>query len=149
MAARLDSVAQYICEKSGWSVSNLQLQKLMYLAQMIHMGRHGGRRLFDGDFQAWDYGPVEPTLYHKTKRFGSDSVENVFSDARTFRNEDYRRKVMDDVCDRFLKYSAGDLVDITHWDGGAWAKNYVPKARNRAIPDDEIWQEYKDRNRKR
>lgn len=146
MAARMESVARYICEKSGWTVTNLQLQKLMYLAQMIHMGRTNGRRLFDGRFQAWDYGPVEPDLYHRLKMFGASSVRNVFSNALAFGQDDARREVMDDVCDRFLKYSGGDLVEITHWDEGAWAKYYIPKARNVTIPDEAILEEYRNRN---
>ncbi len=146
MAARLESVAKYICEKSGWSISNLQLQKLMYLAQMIYMGRKDGKPLFEGNFEAWDYGPVEPNLYHKAKVFGSGPVQDVFRNALNFDEEDKRRDVMDDVTSRFLKYSAGDLVEITHWDGGAWAKHYIPNARNVAIPDEDILVEYRDRN---
>lgn len=146
MAARLESVAKYICERSGWNVSNLQLQKLMYLAQMIYMGRTDGKRLFEGDFEAWDYGPVEPDLYHKVKVFGSEAIRDVFRKARGFDDKDPRRKVMDDVTNRFLKFSAGDLVEITHWDGGAWAKHYIPNARNVHIPDEDILAEYKNRN---
>lgn len=146
MAARMESVAKYICEKSGWNVSNLQLQKLMYLAQMIYMGRTNGKRLFDGDFEAWDYGPVEPDLYHKVKVFGSGHIRDVFRNARQFKENDERRKVMDDVTTRFLKFTAGDLVEITHWDGGAWAKHYIPNARNVPIPDEDILAEYKARN---
>jgi len=145
MAARLDSVGKYICKKSRWSVSNLELQKLLYLAQMIHMGRYGGKRLFDGSFQAWDYGPVEPNLYHKAKIYGSAPLKDIFGRAKTFKSTDYRRKVMDDVSERFLKFSAGDLVEITHWDQGAWARNYVPKARSIRIPDEQIYKEYRDR----
>lgn len=145
MTARLESVARYICEKSGWTISNLELQKLMYLAQMIYMGRNNGARLFDGDFQAWDYGPVEPRLYRKVKTFGASPVKDVFHNALKFKENDGRRKIMDDVCDRFLKFSAGDLVDITHWDNGAWARHYVPKARSIRIPDEDILREYQDR----
>lgn len=146
MAARLDSAARYICEQSGWTVSNLRLQKLMYLAQMIYMGRTNGDRLFSGEFQAWDYGPVEPSLYHKAKAFGAAPVRDVFFDAKTFNEESPRKKVLDDVCDRFLKYSAGDLVEITHADSGAWAKYYIPRARSIVIPDEAILGEYLDRN---
>lgn len=148
MAARLDSVCKYICERADWKITNLQLQKILYLAQMFHMGRNDGRRLFDGNFEAWDYGPVEPNLYHRVKVFGSSHLKNVFYNARNFKKDDPRRKVMDDVCDKFLAYSAGDLVEITHWDDGAWANHYVPKARNIRIPDDEIWSEYNRRQQR-
>ncbi|WP_082663378.1 type II toxin-antitoxin system antitoxin SocA domain-containing protein [Sinorhizobium sp. Sb3] len=155
LAARLDSVCKYICERADWEITNLQLQKILYLCQMFYMGRNHGQRLFDGHFEAWDYGPVEPNLYHRVKIFGSDDVEDVFHRARTFRRDDPRRKVMDDVCDKFLKFSAGDLVEITHWDEGAWAEHYTPGARGVRIPDEDIWAEYDRRqdrarrNRKR
>ncbi|OHV26948.1 DUF4065 domain-containing protein [Rhizobium sp. RMa-01] len=147
MAARLDSVARYICDKADWDVTHLQLQKLLYLAQMFHMGRTDGQRLFDGTFEAWDYGPVEPTLYHRAKMFGAEPMRDIFFYARTFRDGDPRRKVMDDICRKFLPYSAGDLVEITHADDGAWATHYVPKARNIRIPDEDIFNEYRRRQR--
>lgn len=146
MAARMESVAKYICEKADWKLSNLRLQKLMYLAQMIHMGRFNGRPLFEGSFEAWDYGPVEPQLYHKVKTFGAGAVQDVFRKALTFKEDDKRRKVMDDVIERFSSFTAGDLVEITHWDEGAWAKHYIPRARNVTIPDEDILDEYKARN---
>lgn len=147
MAARIDSAAKYICDKSGWTVSNLQLQKLLYLSQMIHLGRHGGKRLFEGSFQAWDYGPVEPKIYHKAKAYGSSPLPDIFYDALTFSDADPRRKTLNDVCDRFLDFTPGELVDITHWPKGAWAAHYVPKARSIVIPDEAIMAEYHERNR--
>lgn len=142
MAARLDSVCNYVCERGDWRVTNLQLQKLIYMAQMLHMGRNDGERLVDADFEAWDYGPVAPTLYHKVKMFGNAPIEDVFFDARDFKDEDPRRKILDEVCDNLLHKRPGELVDITHWSEGAWAKNYVPGSRYIPIPDDDIAGEY-------
>ena len=145
MAARVESVARYICEKAGWSLSNLELNKMLYLVQVFHMGREDGSPLFDASFEAWDYGPVIPDIYHSAKRFGPSAIKDVFYSALSFKENDSRKKVMDDVCEKFLKYSAADLVDITHWDNGAWAKHYVPRKRNIRIPNSDIWQEYIDR----
>ena len=110
------------------------------------MGRNDGRQLFDGKFQAWDFGPVEPTIYHRAKIFGPEPIQDVFSGALGFREDDPRRKFLDEICDAFFEYSAGDLVDITHWHEGAWAKNYVPHARNITIPNEDIIDEYRRRN---
>ena len=145
MAANMESVAKYLCNRLDWKVSNLKLQKLMYLSQLIYSGRTR-RPLFDAKFQAWDFGPVLPDLYQKLKVFGATSVQDVFSKALDFSSDDPRRLVMDQVVDRFGKFSAGDLVEITHWDGGAWAKNYVPKARHIEISYSDILDEYKARN---
>lgn len=147
MAARLDSVARYICRKADWDITNLQLQKLLYLSQMFHMGRNNGEPLMDAKFEAWDYGPVEPSLYHRVKIFGSGNISDVFTEARRFGDDDPRRDLLDEVCNKFLEFSAGELVDITHWDEGAWAKHYVPRAKHIRIPDADIWREYRQRQR--
>lgn len=145
MAARLDSVCRYICEKGDWKVSNLQLQKVLYLAQMVYMGLNDGRKLADGFFEAWDYGPVEPSVYRKVRMFGSGAIRDVFHEARGFKVDDPRRTLLDDVCSDLLKMRPGELVEITHWKDGAWAKHYEPGIRGIPIPDADIAAEYHDR----
>ncbi|WP_298958130.1 type II toxin-antitoxin system antitoxin SocA domain-containing protein [uncultured Methylobacterium sp.] len=145
MAARLDSVSKFICENSDWTATNLQLQKLLYLAQMIYMGRNAGSRLVDANFEAWDYGPVEPNLYKKVRMFGSRPISDVFFKARQFKKDDARRTFLEEFCRDLLPKRAGELVEITHWDGGAWAKHYIPGARGIQIPDRDIALEYADR----
>lgn len=146
MAARLDSVARYICERGAWSVSNLRLQKILYMAQMVHMGRHDGEPLAEARFEAWDYGPVEPLLYRKVRMFGAGPVRDVFTSARPFKADDPRRLILDEVCEALLPRSPGALVDMTHWQHGAWAKNYVPGRLGIPIPDADIRAEYARRH---
>ena len=141
MAARLDSVCRYICERGDWKVTNLQLQKLLYLAQMVYMGRSGGQRLADAHFEAWDYGPVEPTVHRKVRMFGASPIPDVFYDARGFRKDDERRLVLEEVCKDLLARCPGELVEITHWQEGAWAKFYEPGIRGIRIPDTVIAEE--------
>lgn len=147
MAARLDSVARLICEEGNWHVTNLQLQKILYLAQMLYMGQNEGEHLAEASFEAWDYGPVEPTLYRKVRMFGSSAVEDVFSDARPFIKTSARKAFIKDVCADLLVKKPGELVEITHWQDGAWAKNYQPGLRGIRIPDADIVTEYQDRIR--
>jgi uncharacterized phage-associated protein len=147
MAARLDSVAKFICQQSGWRVSNLALQKLLFLAQVDYAAANSGSRLTDTTFEAWDLGPVSPDLYHKVKIFGSQPVRDVFYDARHFREDDPRRRTLANVCRMYLGKRPGKLVEISHWDLGAWAKKYEPNVRGIAITDDDI--RYEIRNRER
>ena len=47
--------AKYMADRSGWNLSNLELQKILYIAHMFHLGRHS-TALVRGEFQAWDLG---------------------------------------------------------------------------------------------
>lgn len=143
--ARLDSVCKYICDKGSWAISNLQLQKILYIAQMYHMGKTNGDKLAAARFEAWDYGPVEPTVYRKVRMFGADPIQDVFYQARPFKEDDPRKAILDEVCTSLLRLRPGALVNITHWVNGAWSKTYVPGIRGIPIPDDAILQEYRDR----
>ena len=63
------AAARTIADLWDGPVTNLALQKLLYLSHMVHSGRGRGL-LASNHFQAWDYGPVEPQLYHKLKAYG-------------------------------------------------------------------------------
>jgi uncharacterized phage-associated protein len=147
MACRLDSVCKFICTQGNWAVTNLQLQKILYVAQMYYMGQHDGERLVDTHFEAWDDGPISPVLYRKAEIFGASPVKDVFFNALDFCPEDSRRLLLEDVCPVLLKRTPGELVDIIHWQQGAWAKNYIPRATSVLIPDQDIVKEYQDRVR--
>ncbi|MBV9551125.1 MAG: DUF4065 domain-containing protein [Alphaproteobacteria bacterium] len=133
------AAARRLCKQSGWTLSNLQLQKILYLAQMFHLGKKS-TRLVDGDFEAWAYGPVLPQVYSQTKIFGGGPVREVFGAAPIFDEE--RAAMLDEAALELGKLSAGRLVSITHWKEGAWAKYYQPDVRGIKIPDQAIIDEY-------
>ena len=140
------AAARRMCERSDWTLTNLELQKILYLAQMVYMGKNGGERLFNGRFEAWDYGPVVPAVYSQVKGFGGGSIRNVFFGIGSVGSED-RAELLDDAYDALSKMTASRLVSITHWKEGAWAKNYVPGVRGIVIPDLDIIDEFRKRNR--
>jgi uncharacterized phage-associated protein len=142
--ARADSVCKFICERGEWAVSNLQLQKLLYIAQMCYLGVRG-ERLADVGFEAWDYGPVVPQIYSRVRMFGSRPIKDVFFSALPFAEDSDRKQVLMDVCRDLLPLRPGQLVEITHWKDGAWAKTYVPGAKGYRIPDSAILDEYRAR----
>jgi uncharacterized phage-associated protein len=136
------TAARHMCERSDWSLTNLKLQKMLYLAQMIYMGQFQ-ERLINGAFEAWDYGPVLPAVYGEVKAFGGGAVRYLFGGSGVSDAEQLR--FLDDAYAQLSQKTAGQLVNITHWSGGAWAKNYRPGARGVVIPDADIIQEYQDR----
>jgi uncharacterized phage-associated protein len=136
--------AKFVCEAGGWQVTNLKLQKLLYLAQMIHMGENDGARLFNGEFEAWDYGPVEPSLYHDVKMFGGRPIQDIFFGTKRIQSGT-EFDVLKGVCNVLLPKSPAELVSITHWPKGAWAKRYVSGVRGIKIPDEDVLNEYRAR----
>jgi len=69
------AVTIYLCEKSGWALTHLQIHKLLYLANMYHL-HYYSNPMIDQKFQAWIYGPVLPELYHDLKYYGPDVVSS-------------------------------------------------------------------------
>jgi uncharacterized phage-associated protein len=135
------SAAKRLARISGWTLSNLELQKILYLSHMFYLGRTGGKPLVPGHFEAWDYGPVHPELYHRAKIFGSDHVENIFH-ANPEPMDGPERAILDEAYAEIGSLGPGRLVSATHKPGGAWDINYKPGVRHCVIPNADILREY-------
>ena len=141
MAISVLSAAKRLGSRSGWSLSNLEMQKILYLAHMFYLGRMG-RPLVVGNFEAWDYGPVHPDLYHRAKIFGSDHVQDIFPNISA-PPKGPERSIIDEAFDNLGNLGPGRLVNATHQPGGAWDRNYIPGARHIVIPNQDILEEYR------
>jgi uncharacterized phage-associated protein len=135
------NVAGTIAERSGWTFSNLSLQKLTYLAQMLHLGESGAP-LFQEDFEAWDYGPVVPVLYHELKMFGSGPVAPYSALVPMKSLPAAEENVVKQIVEIGKERTPGNLVAITHWEKGAWASVYAKHIRGLKIPKDLIKAEF-------
>jgi uncharacterized phage-associated protein len=96
----------------GESVTHLKLQKLVYYAQAWTLA-FLGKPLFAEDFEAWQHGPVIPSLYFHFKDYSYNPIpksvlpnENVFSDEE--------KNVLDIVWDVYSKFDAKHLEKISH-----------------------------------
>lgn len=70
------TVAEYVIKYStlsGMPVSNLRLQKVLYFIQAEFMVSTNSE-CFNDRIEAWDLGPVVPTVYRKYKVFGASSI---------------------------------------------------------------------------
>jgi uncharacterized phage-associated protein len=143
-------VANYILDVAatrGIPVSNLALQKLLFFAHAISLVERK-QGLVSGYFEAWQYGPVHPTVYQTFKAANSRSIdfraESFDPVARVKRPLETLADVATrDICDRvmiqFGRMSAGRLVDVAHAEDGPW-HYVVSTAKNGAniglrIPD--------------
>ncbi|MCC0048528.1 MAG: DUF4065 domain-containing protein [Rhodobiaceae bacterium] len=145
MSISILSAAKRLAEQSDWSLSNLKLQKILYLAHMFYLGRTEGEPLVRGEFEAWNYGPVHPDLYHKAKVFGSDPVKNIFHSIPEVPGG-AERDIIDEAFESLGSSGPGRLVAATHRKNGAWEKNFVPGEMHCIIPNEDILAEYRSLN---
>ncbi|SCD22794.1 Panacea domain-containing protein [Brucella inopinata] len=138
--------AKTICELKKWQLSNLALQKLVYISHMMHLGMYD-KPLVDGPFQAWDLGPVEPILYAKVKAYGNKPIPDIFG-VPVFAEGTSQRKAIEETVRQVGDKSASELVEITHQPHGAWAKHYQRNIMGIRIPDRDIKGEYEERLRR-
>ena len=132
--------ARQICRESGWTLSNLQLQKIIYIAHMFCLGTRRTPLIRDR-FEAWDYGPVVPSLYHHVKMFGAKPIKDVFFGAPEISDAD-TASVIRDATETLSKWTPGQLVNFTHQHDGAWAAHYDSERKGAIIPDEDILAEY-------
>ena len=137
------SAAKRLGEVSGWSLTNLHIQKLLYLAHMVYMGESEGEPLVTGHFEAWAFGPVHPPVYHAAKVCADRPViPSVFHSSSDLDEDDDPAKYLDRIYD---EVPLERLVRITHWEQGAWYKHYHPHIRGIVIPNSDILEEYRKR----
>lgn len=56
-----------------FDVTPMKLQKLLYYCQGYSLALTG-RPMFDEEIEAWQYGPVVPSVYRKYKKYGGGSI---------------------------------------------------------------------------
>ena len=98
--------------ESGDDLTNLKLQKLLYYAQGIHLALRG-EPLFPQDVEAWDHGPVVPSVYHRYKGHQGRPIEaSVGVDRDDFAPETC--ELLDTVWAVYGQYAPWKLRDMTH-----------------------------------
>ena len=127
------SVARYILDRlraKGDAVTPMQLLKLVYIAQGYMLGQYG-RPLFNEVVQAWEYGPVVPSVYHAVKKFRSSPVTNIPDFFGTTANFDpTERGVLDYVADSYGPVDGLTLSNATHQNGTPWSITWNAAGQN-------------------
>lgn len=130
--------------QNGYSLTNMQLQKLVYIAFGFYAGfRH--ERLFDDEIQAWNYGPVIPNLYHQLKKYGVGEVTTLLpANPKTSQDESAVEKLVEAVWNSYGKKSALFLSSLTHQDGTPWSiiREETKGRQHATIPFDLIREHY-------
>jgi uncharacterized phage-associated protein len=91
-------------------ITNLKLQKMLYFAQAAYLSLNN-QKLFNEDIEAWQYGPVIPSIYHKYKEHRNQPIPNIDEEITI---DDDLNIFLDGIWELFDKYSAIELMNITH-----------------------------------
>jgi uncharacterized phage-associated protein len=149
------AVANYFLERAkqeGISLTPMQLIKLVYFA-------HGwclaifDRPLIDEQVQAWQFGPVIPSLYHEFKIFGNQPVTEEatkiellagkrlrFTAPNIPQDDSETRALLGKVWQVYSKLSALKLSRLTHQPNSPWhaVYNQHPGVKGLTIPDEDL-----------
>lgn len=135
-----------LTEAQGIETSPMKLQKLLYLAHGYYLGATGNP-LVDEEFEAWEYGPVSPTIYHDLKQYGKMPIpsgrrvsrlnarEFVFETPYVSQDDATADWILAFVVKTYGTRTAIYLSDLTHKIGSPWevVKKHSPHARNAHI----------------
>lgn len=159
------AVANFFIEKAradGAPLSPMKLQKLVYYAEGWNLA-YTGESLIDETIQAWQYGPVIPSLYHEFKHYGNGNIQTpgttidfskggLHVHAPNIKPSDsFSKELLERVWSVYKNYTAIELSSQTHTEGTPWHSIYVLKGMNSArgleIPKEVIKTHFSDLRR--
>lgn len=103
------------------SISNIKLQKLLYLVFGEYSLDHSDP-LFPDTFQAWEYGPVVADVYDEFCAFAGSYIRLAESGPEL---PDNITLAINPTIEANMKRDVFDLVDETHQPGSAWDKAFI------------------------
>lgn len=126
-----------MANRDGYDITPMQLQKLMYYANGYFLAENDGQPLINEYFEAWDYGPVVPTVFYEFREYKDKPIKRF---AYTY-DRDQRKTivapqpigdqrseaVLDWVWKSYRDYDGVELSRMTHKVDGPW-----DRARRRA-----------------
>lgn len=122
----------YIMGDAFDDLTNMKMNKLLYFAQGHYLSKYGSPLFSDG-IEAWDHGPVVPSVYNAYKEYGDRPIngydEGLLS-AMTPEAED----VIFGVARKYGKYTASALRNMTHVVGSPWDQVHKANRTHVEIP---------------
>ncbi|MBA1381446.1 Panacea domain-containing protein [Pseudomonas brassicacearum] len=143
------SIANYFLDlaaANGEKITPMKLQKLVYYAHGWYAG-NTHQPLIDETVEAWQYGPVIPSLYREFRHYGSGYIKTKATEA-TFTGvyevpipaDPNVRAFLSNVWNSYGKYTGIALSEMTHASGTPWDQtwNENPGVKGMDIPFDRI-----------
>lgn len=153
------SIANYFIAKSlvdGVDMTPMKLLKLIYIAHGWHLALNDGEPLIDEAVEAWQYGPVVPSVYHEFKEYGNTPIRKL---STIYNNRSHvltpvisndKKEFLDKIWEVYKKYDGLELSTLTHQKGTPWDIVWNDLGGNKKksvqIPDKLIEEHYKIKN---
>lgn len=126
--------------EAGKPVTQMKLQKMVYFAHGYHLAKYGEPLIIE-DFEAWQFGPVAPSIYNEFKLYGSDPI--LMEETGKWEAE---RRALSPEANDAINYtweatkdiSAYKLSGWTHHKNSPWAAAYQPNIVGTVIENNEI-----------
>lgn len=95
----------------GFSITSLQLQKVMYYVQGNYM-KAFSEKAFEEDILCWDYGPVVESVWRFFNRYGRYPIKHKFETSVEL--TEHEKNLIETILKEKLSMNVWDLVDETH-----------------------------------
>ncbi len=126
----------------------MKLQKLVYYANGWYMG-YTGQGLIDEPIEAWQFGPVIPSLYHSFKQYGGGAIKSEATEFDTANRcfglvpppqDPSICQFLDNIWASYGQYTGTKLSEMTHAPGSPWELTWSENGGMRGvdIPADRI-----------
>src|ERR1051325_4377939 len=123
MVSAMTIANQFIerAKRDGVSLTNMQLQKLVYIAHgwALALLDHG---LIYEPVEAWQWGPVIPSLYHSLSQYGSGEVTSPIPISGARRINPADDTLLESVWKSYGRMSGLTLSAITHRKNTPWSR---------------------------
>ncbi len=149
---RAAHVANFILNRAdaeGRNISILKLLKLVYIFFGWTSAFHPDRYLFSDRIEAWQYGPVIPSLYYELRKFGREPIRGtralVYDPSKdesprvALENDIHKEilKTLETIWNSYKNAPAEHIVALTHQEGTPW-REFYDKTYGKEIPKDSI-----------
>lgn len=141
-------IANFFIQKGlddGVSVSNLKVQKMVYIAHGYHLGFFN-KPLFYEQVKAWTFGPVIPELYEELRHYGKTPITACLVNSNpgpiVDKGDVLTKELLEKVWDGYKKASAGQLVSLTHQSGTPWHTTFVLRGNEFMVIDNDLIRHY-------
>jgi len=114
----------------------MQILKLVYIAHGWQLGLYG-RPLVNESIEAWQYGPVIPSLYHRFKRYGSNFIDECPTGKPSVFDKE-EQNTIEQVWRGYGNRSGISLSSLTHVSGSPWDITIQQSGRGAVISNDLI-----------